>query len=1034
MTDRSIFLYDIALPKALFCMRSHLFHFHKLTNAFCLYILFMAHTPEINRRTFLKMAGIGSVAFTAACNSEPQKTLYSLVQAPDDQVTGRATWYATTCRECPAGCGILAKNREGRVIKVEGNPLHPINQGKLCIRGQASLQGIYHPARITAPLMKAGQNWRPISFSQAHQILRQKTVSASKRGPNRVRFISEIVGRYLAGLFRAALAQWDSDNLCLFEPFGYESSKTAHKLVFGIEGLPRYSIDRADTILSFGADFLETWLSPVEYSRQFKQMHAIQNGRKGIFFHVSPYQSLTGANADLWIPCLPGAEAVIVLGLIKALLARGKGQKLPPNLRQAITRISTPYEQNHVIQTTGLDSDQYQALIRNLMNAKAPLILGTNGCGTSPHALQTNIAVNLLNLVLNPELPRHDFQNRHHVETAATRSEVLAFFEAIQAGAADVVMMNNVNPAFVMPSTPLVKKALGQSNVFAISFSNFMDETTALADLIFPVRPPLETWDEYSGQTGLVSTLQPSMGQLTPSPILGDVILKAAFAPADPALNYALYLYNQLVANQKIHNEAEWLQTIQRGGIFKSEGAIFESKVDRNRIATDSIRPQAFLKTVEKTDFKPATQPVFLSIPSIRFFDGRGANKPWLCEIPDPLTKIAWQTPILMNPQDLKRWNLEQGDLLEIGSKHGKIKAPVYETIAVRSGTLAMAVGQGHANFGGSFQETTVNPFRLLPADTNPESGEPYLTTALISIAGLKKNIRLAHTDGSRVQHGRKIAVFTTSKALTDVTSQPKSGLAMDDFPLTLPLMEGYDAKRDIYPPHPHKDYRWGMVVDLDKCVGCGACAAACYAENNIGVVGKDRIIEGREMAWLQIQRYHDPNRMQHIIFFPMMCQHCDNAPCEAVCPVYAPHHSSEGINNQIYNRCIGTRFCAQNCPYKVRRFNWFEWQFPDPLQWQLNPDVTVRSKGVMEKCSFCIQRIKAAHGDAKNENRKIGDGEVTPACAQTCPTGALVFGNMMDPASHVRKLTADPRAYQAMGYLNTKPAVIYLKKVRVQI
>ncbi|MEE8540545.1 MAG: molybdopterin dinucleotide binding domain-containing protein [Desulfobacterales bacterium] len=973
------------------------------------------------------MAGIGSVAFTAACNSEPQKTLYSLVQAPDDQVTGRATWYASTCRECPAGCGILAKNREGRVIKVEGNPLHPINQGKLCIRGQASLQGIYHPARITTPLLKAGQNWHPIPFSQAHQILKQKTVSASKRGPNRVRFISETVGRYLAALFREALAQWNSDDLCLFEPFGYESSKTAHKLVFGIEGLPRYSIDRADTILSFGADFLETWLSPVEYARQFKQMHALQNGRKGVFFHASPFQSLTGANADLWLPCHPGAEAVIALGLIRALLARRKGQNLPPNLRQAITRMSAPYGQNRVIQTAGLDSGQYQALIRGLMNAQAPLILGTNGCGTSPHALQTNIAVNLLNLVLNPELPRHDFQNRHHVETAAKRSEVLAFFEAIQAGAADVVLLNNVNPAFVMPSTPVVKTALGQSNVFAVSFSNFMDETSALADLILPVRLPLETWDEYGGQADIVSLLQPTMGKMTQAPTLGDVFLKTAFTSAHPAQTYSRYLYNQLVSDQKIHSEAEWLEALQRGGVFKNEAA-------QNTLSTDRIRPEAFLKTVEGTDLKPAAQPVFLSIPSIRFFDGRGANKPWLCEIPDPLTKIAWQTPILMHPRDLKQRNLEHGDLLEIASKHGKIKAPVYETIGVRPGTLAMAVGQGHANFEGSFQETAANPFRLLPADTNPESGEPYLTTPLISIAALKKNIRLAHTDGSRVQHGRKIALFTTSKALSDAASQTKSGLAMDDFPLTLPLMEGYNAERDIYPPHPHKDYRWGMVVDLDKCVGCGACAAACYAENNVGVVGRDRIIEGREMAWLQIQRYHDPNRMQDIIFFPMMCQHCDSAPCEPVCPVYAPHHSKEGINNQIYNRCIGTRFCAQNCPYKVRRFNWFEWQFPDPLQWQLNPDVTVRSKGVMEKCSFCIQRIKAAHGDAKNENRKIRDGEVTPACVQTCPTGALVFGNMMDPASLVRKLTADPRAYQAMGYLNTKPAVIYLKKVRVEI
>ena len=220
------------------------------------------------------------------------------------------------------------------------------------------------------------------------------------------------------------------------------------------------------------------------------------------------------------------------------------------------------------------------------------------------------------------------------------------------------------------------------------------------------------------------------------------------------------------------------------------------------------------------------------------------------------------------------------------------------------------------------------------------------------------------------------------------------------------------------------------MIVDLDRCIGCGACAAACYAENNLGIVGEKRILEQREMSWLAIHRYLDINDKNKLIFLPMLCQHCDNAPCESVCPVYAPHHSKEGLNNQIYNRCIGTRFCSQNCPYKVRRFNWFSWKWPEPLNLQLNPDVTVRSKGVMEKCSFCVQRIKEAHGKAKDEKREIRDGEVTPACVQTCPTGVFTFGNLMDENSRARKMVEDVRAYQIMGYLNTKPAVIYLKKV----
>ena len=344
-----------------------------------------------------------------------------------------------------------------------------------------------------------------------------------------------------------------------------------------------------------------------------------------------------------------------------------------------------------------------------------------------------------------------------------------------------------------------------------------------------------------------------------------------------------------------------------------------------------------------------------------------------------------------------------------------------------------MGMGQGHVDFGRYAANVGINPLTLLSPKIDNMTGGPVFSTAVVALSATGDSKPLAHTDGSRIQHDRKIALsipLDQMSANHDEKSAHEPSLTMEGFPFTLPLPEGYDPKRDFYPPHDHENYRWSMVVDLDKCIGCAACTAACYAENNIGIVGKDRIIEGREMTWLRVERYHDQDSREKIIFFPMMCQHCDNAPCEPVCPVYAPHHSKEGLNNQIYNRCIGTRFCSQNCPYKVRRFNWFEWEWPDPMNLQLNPDVTVRSKGVMEKCSFCIQRIKVAHGVAKNEQREIKDGEVVPACVQTCPTGALTFGNLMDVNSRVRMLTQDTRAYQAMGYLNTKPAVIYLKKV----
>jgi molybdopterin-containing oxidoreductase family iron-sulfur binding subunit len=345
-----------------------------------------------------------------------------------------------------------------------------------------------------------------------------------------------------------------------------------------------------------------------------------------------------------------------------------------------------------------------------------------------------------------------------------------------------------------------------------------------------------------------------------------------------------------------------------------------------------------------------------------------------------------------------------------------------------------MNIGQGHQAFGRYAENKGVNPSTILPPEADQNSDGPVFSTNDIKIRRTGRTMKLAAMYGSRTQHGRTFALSLSLAELKQAEIPKKTGLTMEDFPITLPLPEGYDPKRDFYPPHDHEKYRWAMVVDLDRCIGCGACTAACYAENNIGIVGEEQVIQGREMSWLSVERYQDPQRREKITFLPLPCQHCDNAPCESVCPVYAPHHSKEGINNQIYNRCIGTRYCVQNCPYKVRRFNWFAWQWPEPMNVQLNPDVTVRSKGVMEKCSFCIQRIKVAHSNANNEKRMIRDGEVIPACVQTCPTDALVFGSLMDKQSRVRQMVDDLRAYQAMGYLNTKPAVIYLKKVLHEI
>ena len=973
----------------------------------------------MNRRTFLKIAGMGSVSLAAGC-SPPEKNLFSLVHAPDDMITGKATWYASTCRECPAGCGILAKNREGRVIKIEGNPLHPINKGKICMRGQAAIQGIYNPDRIKTPLLQDRDGWQPITFAKALDLLKNRARMASQKGPDHVQMLTEVVGDSLLALFSAALRNWNSQGPLVYEPYGYEALKTANENVFGLNGLVSYHMQEADVLVSFGADFLETWLSPVEYAWKFKAMHAVVNNKKGLFFHVGPYQSLTGANADHWMACNPGSESVVALGLVRQALDIRKGKKLPYAFRKELLDATAPYTQDRVLELSGLPLAVYEKLIIQLMGARKPLILGTGTGACDSNGLQTNLAVNLLNLLLDPDLRLLDFNNRHRVEIAAKGSEVLEFFNTLKTAPVELLILNNVNPAFSLPSDSGVEQALSREDLFVVSFSNFMDETSMLADLILPVRMPLECWDEYGGWQTIASTLQPAMGKLTSAPNLGDVLLDAGFAQDRPAENYKAYLFSQLHSKFSIADETQWVQTLQRGGLFEPLAPpSFPRKIQ--------LLPAAILSKPAKL---PDSDLVFIAVPSIRFFDGRGANKSWLCEIPDPLSMVAWQNPLMMHSETLKQNSLVQGDVINVTTKWGRLEAPVYECSWVKPGVIVMAIGQGHSAYGRYAEKKGANPVRLLSADFAPESGGFCSLITPISIEATGRRVQLAHTDGSRTQHNRKIALSIKLADLKNAEPHESHGLGMWEFPFTMPLPEGYDPKRDFYPPHDHVNYRWAMVVDLDRCIGCSACAAGCYAENNLGVVGEKHMVEGREMAWLQIQRYLDSRQEPKVSFLPMLCQHCDNAPCESVCPVFAPHHSKEGLNNQIYNRCIGTRFCSQNCPYKVRRFNWFDWKWPTPLNLQLNPDVTVRSKGVMEKCSFCIQRIKTARNAAKNENRLIRDGEVTPACVQTCPTDALIFGSLMDKNSRVRKLCENPRAYQVMGYLNTKPAVIYLKKV----
>ncbi|MBS0014149.1 MAG: hypothetical protein KFF46_09265, partial [Desulfobacterales bacterium] len=374
----------------------------------------------MDRRTFLKLAGMGSLAFASACTLENEKKFYSLVRLEDDMVTGAASWYASTCRQCPAGCGVLAKNREGRVIKLEGNPLHPVNEGKLCLRGQAALQEIYHPDRLNKPRIRENNTWKTIGYEHALALLAEKTKAAADKGENRVRMITQIEGDMRMDVFKKALSGANSTEPLVFEPFSFEKIRAANQLVFGVNAIGSWQIRDADLLLGFGADFCETWLSPVEYARQFKTMHAWQGAAKGRFFHVSPWRGITGANADCWLSCAPGTEAAVCLGLIRLVMEHKPPRKMPAEIAETIRAVSDPFDANQVTVMSGVNPDAWQRLAGALLEAENPLVLGSPATAADTCDVQTELAVNLLNYLLDPGLEKIDFTRPHRVQNAAS--------------------------------------------------------------------------------------------------------------------------------------------------------------------------------------------------------------------------------------------------------------------------------------------------------------------------------------------------------------------------------------------------------------------------------------------------------------------------------------------------------------------------------------------------------------------------------------------------------------------------------------
>src|SRR5258705_286636 len=873
----------------------------------------------MDRRSFFKIvATTGAAAAVGGCGQSAEQFIPYVVP-PDNIVPGVPAYFASVCRECPSGCGVIAKNRDGRVIKLEGNPDHPSNTGALCALGHAGLQALYHPDRFRGPL----SGGKPIAWADAQQQLADKlgALAKGKQGA-KVAVVSGLETGGLARLMDEGVRLLGARARIAYEPLGYEALRASNRVAFGRDVIPDYAIGEATYLVSFGADF-------------------------------------------------PAA---------------------------AIKKVA-----------------------RDLAKAKAGLVLGGGMASTSTGSTEALVAVNLLNAAIGAVGTRVRFGAASPFSRVSPYSDMVALTQAMTAGQIEVLVLVDVNPVYAMPPKSGFAEALAKVPL-VVSLASRPNETTARAHLVLPTLHALETWGDYASEDGVLGLMQPTMGpvQIDGKAIdgkaTGDVFLRVGrqalgLEEGKGPLKWATFqdfIRDEWQKTAKDYGNTApfaefWEAALRRGGVWRTGAA-----------PAVSLRPEAGRIQAAAPRLEGSGSHALMIYPSSRFYDGRGGDLPWLHEGPDGIPQVAWDSWLEIPAETAKQMGIARGDLVKVTSPHGAIELPAYPTELVHAGVVAVAMGQGHKYAGAfaqrgnaavgtpnqaNFLNVGVNPIELLPATPDPSSSGLPLLSVKVSLAKTGGRRPLALPQAQFDQGDRQIAQWVQLGAARELELRGKPS-------------EPADHPR-MYPAVKYPEYRWGMTGDVDRCTGCQACVVACQSENNVPTVGKAQVAYGRIQHWLRVERWQEGTSAKPVnMFLPMFCQHCEIAPCEPVCPVYAAYHTREGLNGQVYNRCVGTRYCGNNCPYHVRKFNWFNYTWTAPLDLQLNPDVTVRQLGVMEKCTMCVQRIEAAKGAARDAGRSVRDGDMQTACQQTCPTQALTFGKPKDRDSLGGQLAHSARSY----------------------
>jgi MoCo/4Fe-4S cofactor protein with predicted Tat translocation signal len=982
-----------------------------------------APDPGHSRRDFLRMMGFSVAAVSLAACETPVRKAIPYVNKPVDVDPGIPNYYASTYVNGGDYCSIVVKTREGRPIKIEGNGLSKVSQGGTSAQVEASVLSLYDNYRLRGP-KKGGDNkkWEDIDAEIIGGLGGEiRIVSNTILSPSTLAVIERFKSKY------------PSTRHIQYDPASSFGIWKANEASFGTGFIPSYDFSKAMTVVGINADFLGTWLSPIEFTKQYAVNREVSEEKTEMSRHYQ-FESnltLTGANADYRSMIKPSQEGFVVAQLYNLIAAKTGGTSVG----------------------AGVEG------IANLEKAAAELVENSGKslvvCGSNDQSVQ--LLVNGINSMLG-NYGASILTGRTVNYRRGNDEEMAAFVGDVEAGKINAVIFLNANPVYDHPMGAQLGAAL-KNVALTVSTGYTEDETSTACTYKAPDHHYLESWNDFEPKKNSFSLSQPAISPIFPTRQAQESLLKWAGEETD----YYTFVRNNWTSRFGAGQDAQtfWDQSLFDGVLElpQGDGAVsFRGDVNDAalKISANYAANESGLELVVYENNSVGT--------------GSMANNPLLQELPDPITKAVWDHYVTISLKDATALGIENDaegrtQMVSLTANGKTINVAALVQPGQTPGTVGLALGYGRTNVGEVAKGLGANayPFvRMLNGSLN------YAVTAGVTIAKTDEDFQIAQTQIQSTAMGRKNVI--QESVLSEFKNDPFAGRE-------IPKISKWDEKVDpsslsLWKGHTYNNHHWGMSIDLNTCTGCGSCVVACNVENNVAIVGKDEVIRRREMHWLRIDRYYssDANPDDYksaekasenpeVVFQPMLCQHCNNAPCETVCPVAATTHSTEGLNQMTYNRCIGTRYCANNCPYKVRRFNWFKYHDNDKFyqsnpamntdlgRMVLNPEVTVRSRGVMEKCSFCAQRIQSSKLTAKRERRPVKDGEVVTACQAACTSGAIVFGDMNDPESKISKLlkisrdekgasmfdkkSGNPRAYRVLEEIGVKPNIFYLTKIR---